>query len=47
VKRLIVVFLNSIPILEGMFVFGGNNTSEDGTNGFKIGEIVSYIEESW
>jgi hypothetical protein len=47
VKRLIVIFLIIILELGGIFVFGGDNTSEDRTNGFKIGEIISYIEESW
>jgi len=47
VKRLIVIFLITILVLGGIFVFGGDNTGENGTSGFKPGEIVSYIEESW
>ncbi len=47
VKRLIVIFLITILVLGGIFVFGGDNTGEDGTSGFKSGEIVSYVEESW
>ena len=47
VKRLIVIFLITILVLGGIFVFGGDKTGEDGTSGFKSGEVVSYVEERW
>ncbi|PNR92957.1 MULTISPECIES: hypothetical protein [unclassified Petrotoga] len=46
-KRLIVIFLITILVLGGIFVFGGDNTGVDGTSGFNPGEVVSYIDESW
>jgi hypothetical protein len=47
VKRIIVIFLITILVLGGIFVFGGDDTGEDKTSGFKPGEIVSYIDENW